>query len=315
MQLELDRFGNHIYTFTNQPKIETLNYVISKVNSGVAIIFRGLDHQTVNEYNQQAKLSHQMKFQGSYDLNTLQFFIRNGSNGPEIRNNTTWAAGTSIVVKYQGQYYYLLVKDKTKNIVTSIGGFCNDAEFDSNQQYNTAIREVNEETLDYSEEKKLSNIYSLLINIEQLKPLAVVNFKSTYFGLTQMTDTYYSFRTMFDLDQQQPQPFFQRLFDTNNKDQNGNYLLSYQYNEETQYICAMKMTYDSTSFIQIKTSNELMQIAIADKNKLTHPVSSLHAFLNYLHLQHILGNKQTNYVLEGDGLVGFPPPVLKLTTN
>lgn len=310
MQIERDRFGNTFYTFTTQPELVTLHYLIAKAAPKSALIFRGLNETTVTAYNREAKLENQMKYQGIYNKNDLQYFIRNGSNGPEIKNNKTWAAGMSIVVKYQNSYYYLLVKDKTKNILTNIGGFCNEQEFYTTHQFLTAIREVNEETTDYNNDKQQLLIPGLVIDPDNIKLFSVINFKSAYFGLTNMTDTYYNYRIYIDLDKtSQTTAFFHRLFDVSNKDTNNNYVLSYQCNDETQYICAIKMF-----IMQCYTSDELMKIATGDKNKLTTPISSLHAFLNYLHLNNILNVKQLAFALSNDTLIGFPPTVISLQT-
>ena len=297
---EVDRFGNLFYTLTEEPTLEFLESL--KHDKGKGILLKttnslNLD-DIVGEYNKlhlddsQKKIKH---------LRDGVYLMRNGSNCPDMFDGKIYAGGASIVVKYNGQNYCILVKDKTKRVVTNLGGIVDEKEYNAFCQdvhmlcKVAGIREVKEETegtIMYKEQQiQVKGLYVPPVTSE----VVVNKFNSCYFGIQDIDDTYIAHQYYYDIDAY-PElidiPFFGYLFDISSSDQYGNYTLEYVNHDETEYVHAVLVAMKDVdvSGVHYNLPNVITTIKqLAPKIGVyavnSHPrVSSLSMLANYINV-------------------------------
>lgn len=239
----------------------------------------------------------------------------NNSSCPQFCDQTIRASGVSIILEHESSYYSLLMKDRTKKILSCIGGVCTQSEYKSNPDYSLMVakRELKEETQGIVEvvNRKLQGetqgfveigsdkIYCsgiVLSDSDQLDIIAQVEFLSVYYGL-KVPDFYTCYKhtvntpALYD----KFRVFASLMFDDRNRLPNGDYQLNYLDNSETEYIYAIKLSDNiigtGTHNFQTIMNNISDQTSKIDLNG--SRISNLHMFFNYLHLKSIIENSES----------------------
>ncbi len=294
---EIDRFGNLFYTLTQEPTLEFLESL--QHDEGKAIILRTNDlniDDVVKEYNDlhpddaQKRIKH---------LRGNVYLMRNGSNCPDMFDGKIYAGGASIVVKYNGKNYCILVKDKTKGVVTNLGGIVDEVEYLAYcQNVHTlckvaGIREVREETegtiVHNEEQVQIAGLHVFPVTSEVM----LNKFNSCYFGIKNIDDTYFAYKYYYDIDEA-PElmglPLLKYLFHESHCDQYGNYTLEYVGHNETEYVHALLMGCVDVTNVQDDLPNIINSIKqsmpkIGVYPEKAHPrISSLSMLGNYINV-------------------------------
>ncbi|AZL89656.1 hypothetical protein QKC54_gp0993 [Megavirus baoshan] len=295
-----DSFGNTFLKY-NDSVINNVDNIFAEIeklkNPNKGIIFLNFPDKIIVELNN--------KFYNNdiiYLINqneTNYHLLINNSSCPQFCDSIVRASGISIIVNHKGHNYALLMKDKTKKILTCIGGICTQFEYRSNSNYsiNNAKRELMEETQGYFYKDNEKVYYNgLIINDDQLIHLAKVEFESTYYNL-KVQDFYHSYGLYIGTNESD-NTFFQALFSPQNELENGDYKLDYYENLETEYIYAIKLL---DKVILQKDDFETTMNYIVDQtsniNLTDSKISNLHMFFNYLHLQRLNAISNMNHCI------------------
>jgi len=165
--------------------------------------------------------------------------MRNNANCPEMINGEIHACGISILVNFDGETYAIYHKDKTRNMLTCLGGTATVEEFGEQIDLSykaIGVREVIEETAGCV--RINSEVYetSGIILNPSLRNILTAKFSTPLFGI-KVSDTY---KVLGDIADPCTE-YFRLLFHESNRDSRGNYLLEYLNHNETQYVMAIKM--------------------------------------------------------------------------
>ena len=114
-----------------------------------AIIFKNPCKEDVKQFNETHE--DKIKYQSIDTESKNVYLYRNGSNCPELINEKIYASGTAVIVKHNNMYYFVLVKDKIKSVITFPGGTSSLDEYNKSTSIDhmnicTARRELLEET-------------------------------------------------------------------------------------------------------------------------------------------------------------------------
>lgn len=240
-----DPYGNTFIKFTEEPSITDLHSCLTITShscpSDKAIIVVGISQTIIDKYNASIKQKNeQLKFQTTDPLTNQRIYLmRNNANCPEMINGEIHACGISILVNFNSETYAIYHKDKTRNMLTCLGGTATVEEFSGQLDlpYKTiGIREVIEETAGCvrvnSEVCKTSGI---ILN-SSLRNILTAKFSTPLFGV-KVPDTY---KVLGDIADSHTE-YFRLLFHESNRDSRGNYVLEYLNHNETQYVMAIKM--------------------------------------------------------------------------
>lgn len=220
--------------------------------------------------------------------NQSYYLLTNNSNCPHFCDGKIYASGLSIIIKYQDEYFAILMKDKTKKILTCIGGTCTQEDYTHDKTLmTTAMRELMEETSGYTKITPNARIIRFCNKTYPLKYLLTANFESSYYGL-KVDDTYICYGLYIDADKF-PDEFTESLFNPKNEDKNSNYRMKYIDHEETEYIYATRINFkkynecsDFRTIVQ-QIYHDLSQIKLSDDAK----ISLLHMFFNFINFENI----------------------------
>ncbi len=249
---ETDRFGNKHVTYSS-PHDVACNFSrhISNTERGKSVLFKNPSPDEIDAFNAEHP-DDNILYQSDMTDNKPVYLYRNGSSCPELIDGEIHSAGCIILVKKGGKYYNVMCKDKTKSIITSIGGVSELKHHISHgsdmvkTSYMTACREVKEETsgtVMFGDKPR--TIDGLTVLPENLTEFAICHFNSSYFGIDNIKDTYRMYGTYFDLDNSEADDFFDVLFDSANLSSDESYTLKYYENEETENVHAILMIPDN----------------------------------------------------------------------
>lgn len=250
IDISADRFGNRLITLDDKNSHLSVADIEKVLNFkfGKAVIFYGLSQQSADDFNDQS--TQPLKYQADLKSGSPVHLYRNGSTCPELHDGNIFAAGAVIIARHAGIYYVIYAKDRTKRVITNIGGTCDAHEYEQHKTdiltltTEIAIREVFEETSDNGKE-------SLSIDKDAMKLLYHLNSVSRYFGIEGIDDNYYAYGVYYNLeekDELKKNVFLRKLFGTANLDENGNYNLQID-NNEIEYIHAFPLgSVTNTSF-------------------------------------------------------------------
>ncbi|AEQ60281.1 hypothetical protein [Acanthamoeba polyphaga mimivirus] len=284
---------------------------VKKQNKG--IIFVGFDDTIITQLNS-VYYNSDIIYLTTNNGENYHLMINN-SSCPQFCDKTIRASGVSVVLKQDESYYSLLMKDRTKKILTCIGGVCTQSEYKSNPDYSLMVvkRELKEETQGIVEvvSRKLQGetqgfveigtdkIYCsgiVLSNSDQLDIIAQAEFLSVYYGL-KVPDFYTCYKHTINTPDlyDKFRVFVGLMFDDRNRLPNGDYQLNYLDNSETEYIYAIKL---SDNIITTETHNfQTVMNNISDQTSKIDlngsRISNLHMFFNYLHLKSITENSES----------------------
>ncbi|AKI79837.1 hypothetical protein QJ850_gp862 [Acanthamoeba polyphaga mimivirus] len=311
-----DSFGNTFLKCLNNTfdidslykQIET----IKKPNKG--IVFVGFSNTIISQLNC-IHYNGDIIYLSTNNGENYHLMINN-SSCPQFCDNTIRASGVSVVLKHESSYFSLLMKDRTKKILSCIGGVCTQSEYKSNPNYSLRVakRELKEETQGIVEviNRKLQGetqgfveigtdkIYCsgiVLTESEQLDIISQVEFLSTYYGL-KVPDFYTCYKHTINTPDlyDRFRVFVSLMFDERNRLPNGDYQLNYLDNSETEYIYAIKL---SDNIIDTETHNfqTIMDNISSQTSKIDlngSRISNLHMFFNYVHLKTITENSKSD---------------------
>jgi hypothetical protein len=233
----------------------------------------------------------------------------NGSNCPQFCDGEIRAFGVSIIIKKDDKYYALLMKDKSKKILTCVGGTCNQKDFknDKNFGISTALREVFEETGGNVEVSSDTIIHydGLKLSKNDIQLISETKLESVYYGL-KVDDFYTCYGVCVNVESD---VFFKNLlFHPNHQQVDGNYKLNYVNHNETEYIYAVQLQ-------EVKTFNLENTMNLVHQNistcKIDCRISSLNMLFNYA----ILCSPFQDIEVEDEELfkkVKLPPMVKRL---
>jgi hypothetical protein len=296
-----DPFGNTFLTYNGSiidiDNIDNLHdniECIKKENKG--LIFVGFPEEVISELNTKF-YNNDIIHLTDKDEKCYNLMINN-SSCPQFCDAKIYASGISIIVNHLGFHYALLIKDKTKKMLSNIGGTTTQFEYKHNTNYSidTAIRELAEETSGYviNNYTKINIDGLILTNIDQIMLLAKMELESTYYGL-KVPDFYncYGWNTNTTMSSD---PFLKLLFNPENELQNKDFKMDYYDHSETEYIYAIKLVDDiipsADNFEDTinKISEHISKINVGDSR-----ISSVNMFFNYVHLKHIHNNTDEQY--------------------
>lgn len=184
------------------------------------------------------------------------WLIRNGSNCPDLHDGKVYAAGTIVLVKYNGQTYYIGVKDKSKGVIAAPGGCADENEVDDHKA--TAIRETREETKGMHDGKPVTG---LEVPPQLASRFFSVDIFSSYFGILNIPDMYTTYVTVCGYDDSGSlgeSHLFTHLFGVD-PDESGIYSLALEDNDEIEYVHAFP----------IDTSIPCNEATLTDERSLT----------------------------------------------
>lgn len=287
--ISYDTFGNTFIKFSESTEnIQKLHNIIEEVkhpNKGIILI--NIDAKIIEQLNKKY-YNNDIIFLAEQD-NIAYNLLVNKSNCPQFCDSKIYASGVSFIIKYENSFYALLVKDKTKKILTCIGGTCLQSDYKTNKFYSvdTALRELNEETFGIININSKSINYNGLIppNRDQLKPFCEIEFGSTYYGLK--IQDFYKCYGFFENINSSKELFWKLLFDSSNKLPNGDFKMNYLDQNETEYIYAIKFRENINSVEKIRKQ-------IKEINLENCRISTLHMFLNYFHFNKLQNNQLLN---------------------
>lgn len=313
--ISFDRFDNLV--LTNEKTInsqELKDLIENNKKNDKGIILKNFETNVIDDLKEEYEILHMI----TRDHQNV-YLIKNNSNCPELYNGTMSAAGVSVLIKYQDNYYGILMKDKTKSILTCPGGTCEQkALLIKDGLKETAVRELREETegvvtISGSE----YHTKGMLLNKDQVTTLAEYKMMSSYYGFDDIPDTYTCYQYMIEYDKDnQNKEFFDYLFHESNKDKNGNYTLKYVSHNETQYVHAsiVKNININNDFEQV-INDIRKELPVFDCYSSNHPrVSIIHILSHYANMNKI----NNTFVLENKSelkKLGFPPYVSKVTLH
>ncbi|AYV76241.1 MAG: hypothetical protein Terrestrivirus5_63 [Terrestrivirus sp.] len=242
-----DPYGNTFIKFTEEPTINDLHSCLTitshSCHSDKAIIVVGISQKIVDKYNTAIKQKNeQLKFQTTDPLTHQRIYLmRNNANCPEMINGEIHACGISILVNFNGETYAIYHKDKTRNMLTCLGGTATAEEF--GQQVQTelpykaiGVREIIEETTGcVTINNEVFETSGIIVN-PSLRNILTAKFSTPLFGV-KVPDTYKVYGDIADPCTE----YFRLLFHESNRDSRGNYVLEYLNHNETQYVMAIKM--------------------------------------------------------------------------
>lgn len=294
-EISNDSFGNTFIKF-DEPNlnVEKVHDLIQEVkNKNKAVILVNIEEKIIDELNLNY-YKNDIIFLAKNDNIPYYLFVNN-SNCPQFCDSKIFASGVSIILKYDNNFYALLVKDKTKKILTCIGGTCQRSDYLTNKSYaiNTAVRELNEETIGsikISDEIIKTNGL-ILTSFEYLKPFCEIEFESKYYGL-KIPDFYKCYCCFADINFSDD-TYWKLLFDPRNKLPNNDYKMNYLDNDETEYIYAIKIKDDVKNIENIKEQ-------ISGINLENSRISTLNMFLNYVHFDKLQNEKTLKFTIEDD---------------
>ncbi|BCS83693.1 hypothetical protein QLL95_gp0430 [Cotonvirus japonicus] len=283
-----DAFGNTFLRIVSTTTDTNLLYeeIENIKNPNKGLIFVGFPLDIISELNQKY-YNNDIIYLTNKNDETYHLMINN-SNCPQFCDETIKASGVSIVVYHENSYYAIIVKDKTKRILTCIGGCCSQLDYKSKPNYSvrTAIKELREET---QGRISINNINThcdglSLSDSDKLDLLAEMELESIYYGL-KVLDTYSCYGLYVDINESD-NIFFKFLFDPQNQTIEGNFKMNYSDNTETEYIYAIKLS-DDTIFEMDDFKNIMNKISdqISKINLNNARISGLHMFFNYIHLK------------------------------
>lgn len=221
-----DRFGNLLVTFDDKADVDTLKRLTENHPEGKAVIFYNLDSDSVTRFNSSSK--EWITYQSKLADGTTVHLYRNGSTCPELCNERVYAAGVQFITKFNDEYYTVVVGEPNKRVLLPPGGTVDNKTFDKYGgdldpiMLETAIREVDEEC-------------NIVLAGDKLEPFCEFNFLSSYFGITDIPDTYRKYICQIDYTELSP------LFDDKNLDSYGNYSLAVE-NPEIDFIHAIPLS-------------------------------------------------------------------------
>lgn len=283
----VDRFGNHLYNITNTTNC--LESLVKNTPIGKAVLLTGskLDVSTMTKIK--AKLQY-------INNDSETWLVKNGSVCPELFNGQYYAAGINIIIRWDGDFWTVMVKDKTKPYITCPGGTASSIDFTNlptidELHRNIATRELTEET---------NNLYNDLpgLDIQKLKiepyfmKVCKFNFRSKFFNLDNIVDNYQMYGIYIDMDANtkllekiSPKLLTRDTIDflayinrlCRGKIVDSDYKINSSKNNEIEYVYLQKLT-DASSI----TDDLVIGASTYKLNK--HPVSALHLFAAYHNL-------------------------------
>lgn len=175
--MEKDVFGNTIVRAHTH-----IQRAIDATPAGKAIILYGMSDEQVGRE----------LYVGTTKDGRDVHILPNHSNGPRLYNGKVYAAGVCVLVQDsldREQYAAVFVKDKTKPVLTCLGGTYNPH---SETHREAAIREVKEETRGTAVVgRKSTSLAGLDLESTQLEFVASVTFRSSYYGIEDIPDVYH----------------------------------------------------------------------------------------------------------------------------
>lgn len=243
----IDDYGNNIVDASSLDNekfdnvLKLLNYDDNSIQH--AIIIYNLSTQDAKLFNDEheTKLLHQYASENGDNI----FVVKRGSPCPEILNKELYAGAIAVVVKHDNNYYTIYQKDKSKNMLTLLGGNVNRSEFTKfkidklNMTKQCAIRQVYEET-ESIESNQNTNLNGLDLSKNNVIPVLKLDLTTKLFKIPGgVKDNFYIFSTMLENDQSNL--FLTKLFSEENKD-GEHYTMKYDNcNSKTEFIHAVKI--------------------------------------------------------------------------
>ena len=305
----IDRFGNNILKFSKMSNFYQISEITKKIPYGKAIVLKNIDKAIIEKYN--LVYDNKINFQGIDRDGYSTYLLRNGSGSPEIFNGKTFASKASIIIKNGNRYYTLLVKDKTKNNLGSIGGVCEESEYREYDKTgdmhklskNIVTREIYEETkgdVKFSYNYCTDTIYCNSMDYNNIEQLGTINFLNDIYGI-DVIDTCTVYRIFVDLDTYEifrpfNKQFYNLLFHYKNIDKYGNYTLSYCNNNETEFIHAIHLNktpniLTETNFNDIFKKSETINLEPKMYSTGIVPqVNNINQFYNLIHYGYLRGD-------------------------
>jgi hypothetical protein len=243
----------------------SLSNTFNNMPGDQAIIIKNVSQEIITKYNEDNE-NNQAIMMGMFN-NIPCYIIRRKSICPEIFDQPVhqsdnkigfcYAAGASLIIKFDNKLYGLYHKDIHRPFETCPGGSCSRKEWSQCIEKKTnyqkffldiASRKINEETLGKLKgtDEKLDGIK----NIETLSELCRIKFKQQYFGIDGLEDTYTMFGSILSSSND---PFFSKLFDSKNYcSTTHTYTLYYEDGYETEYVCARELIVPTIEFTDLK---------------------------------------------------------------
>lgn len=308
MEQTEDRFGNTIVRFIENPTLQQLIAIMGTIKTENAILLKNVRNDSIVHYN--TLFFHNPALFQLSKYNEDVYLIRNKANCPELVDGKLASGGASILVKHNGHIYGIYHKDKTKQIVTCLGGTMTQKEHDlliateCDELESVAIREVYEETSGkVSIGGQIKEVNGLELRPKRQHQLTV-QYKSPWFGYT-VDDTHKCYA--YHLETRQS-AFLEILFDDANfKPADSNYVLEYVDHQETSFVCAARMDY------HLIGKNMLEEIRVIKESRPMiegFRVTTIALISNYVNLANSEGVKFDESVEIVPDL--FPPTVISL---